>query len=62
MTLNTQGTAHAGVTAKLWGNSSRPVVYVVGVDGGVFIFFGQKQTDDTYAFAAVNGGVKRPRI
>ncbi|WP_097727596.1 tail fiber domain-containing protein [Escherichia coli] len=54
MTLNTQGTAHAGVTAKLWGNSSRPVVYEVGVDGGAFIFFGQKQTDDTYAFA-VNG-------
>ncbi|MDD1064364.1 hypothetical protein NMG29_40670, partial [Streptomyces cocklensis] len=29
MTFNTQGTAHAGVTAKLWGNSSRPVVYEV---------------------------------
>ncbi|MXD86389.1 hypothetical protein FQ035_23880, partial [Escherichia coli] len=30
MTLNTQGTAYAGVTAQLWGNSSRPVVYEVG--------------------------------
>lgn len=54
MTLNTQGTAHAGVTTRLWGNSSRPVVYEVGVDGGAFIFFGQKQTDGTYGFA-VNG-------
>ncbi|EGO9200117.1 tail fiber domain-containing protein [Escherichia coli] len=54
MTLNTQGTAHAGVTTRLWGNSSRPVVYEVGVDGEAFIFFGQKQTDGTYGFA-VNG-------
>lgn len=54
MTINTQGTAHAGVTAKLWGNSSRPVVYEVGVDAGLYMFYGQKNTDNTYEFQ-VNG-------
>ncbi|HFV8290211.1 TPA: tail fiber domain-containing protein, partial [Escherichia coli] len=48
MTLTTQGTAYAGVTAKLWGNSSRPVVYEVGVDGGAYMFYAQKNTDNTY--------------
>ena len=54
MTINTQGTAHAGVTAKLWGKSSRPVVYEVGVDAGLYMFYGQKNTDNTYEFK-VNG-------
>ncbi|HBK1314626.1 TPA: tail fiber domain-containing protein [Escherichia coli] len=54
MTLNTQGTAYAGVTAKLWGNSSRPVVYEVGVDGGAYMFYAQKNTDNTYMLS-VNG-------
>ncbi len=54
MTLNTQGTAYAGVTAQLWGNSSRPVVYEVGVDGGAYMFYAQKNTDNTYMLS-VNG-------
>ncbi|HDS5568418.1 TPA: tail fiber domain-containing protein [Escherichia coli] len=54
MTLNTQGTAYAGVTAQLWGNSSRPVVYEVGVDGGAYMFYAQKTTSNTYELT-VNG-------
>ncbi|END7169797.1 tail fiber domain-containing protein, partial [Escherichia coli] len=54
MTLNTQGTAYAGVTAQLWGNTSRPVVYEVGVDGGAYMFYAQKNTDNTYMLS-VNG-------
>ncbi|EIY4141468.1 tail fiber domain-containing protein [Escherichia coli] len=54
MTLTTQGTAYAGVTAQLWGNSSRPVVYEVGVDGGAYMFYAQKNTDNTYMLS-VNG-------
>ncbi|HCB7886883.1 TPA: tail fiber domain-containing protein, partial [Escherichia coli] len=41
MTLNTQGTAYSGVSTLLWGNSSRPVVYEVGVDGGAYMFYAQ---------------------
>ncbi|EJK6817975.1 tail fiber domain-containing protein [Escherichia coli] len=54
MTINTQGTAHAGVTASLWGNSTRPVVYEVGADGGAYMFYAQKNTDNTYMLS-VNG-------
>ncbi|MDK2419019.1 tail fiber domain-containing protein, partial [Escherichia coli] len=48
------GTAYAGVTAQLWGNSSRPVVYEVGVDGGAYMFYAQKTTSNTYELT-VNG-------
>ncbi|EGI4233119.1 TPA: tail fiber domain-containing protein [Escherichia coli] len=54
MTLNTQGTAYAGVTTSLWGNSTRPVVYEVGADGGAYMFYAQKNTDNTYMLS-VNG-------
>ncbi|WP_024194463.1 tail fiber domain-containing protein [Escherichia coli] len=54
MTLNTQGTAYSGVSTLLWGNSSRPVVYEVGVDGGAYMFYAQKNTDNTYMLS-VNG-------
>ncbi|EOT3189012.1 tail fiber domain-containing protein [Escherichia coli] len=54
MTLNTQGTAHAGVTTRLWGNSSRPVVYEVGVDEALYMFYAQKTTSNTYELT-VNG-------
>lgn len=47
-------TAYAGVTAQLWGNSSRPVVYEVGVDGGAYMFYAQKTTSNTYELT-VNG-------
>ncbi|EFG0980069.1 MULTISPECIES: tail fiber domain-containing protein [Escherichia] len=54
MTLNTQGTAHAGVTTRLWGSSSRPVVYEVGVDEALYMFYAQKTTSNTYELT-VNG-------
>lgn len=54
MTLTTQGSAHAGVTTRLWGNSSRPVVYEVGVDEALYMFYAQKTTSNTYELT-VNG-------
>lgn len=54
MTFNTQGTAHSGATTLLWGNSSRPVVYEVKADDGAYMFYGQKNTDNTYMLS-VNG-------
>ncbi len=54
MTINTQGTAHSGATTSLWGNSTRPVVYEVGADGGAYMFYAQKNTDNTYMLS-VNG-------
>lgn len=57
MTLNTQGTAYSGVSTLLWGNSSRPVVYEIRDDGGLFLFYAQRNPDKTYQLE-INGPCK----
>ncbi|MBW1069188.1 tail fiber domain-containing protein, partial [Escherichia coli] len=57
MTLNTQGTAYSGVSTLLWGNSSRPVVYEIRDDGGLFLFYAQRNPDKTYQLE-INGSCK----